>query len=91
MGSQYKTSSKINYVKEALSYFYDGNLAILLVDMTSFQKMLVVRKWSYQNLFNKAQGRSIYSFKQEDLPESWKEVSAPKSTKDYGSHFFKEQ
>lgn len=43
MKKQYKTPEKTNYVKEAPTYFYDGNLAIPLVDMTSFQKMQIVR------------------------------------------------
>ncbi|HLV93272.1 MAG TPA: antitoxin Xre/MbcA/ParS toxin-binding domain-containing protein [Aequorivita sp.] len=43
MEKQYKTPDKTNYVNEAPTYFYDGNLAIPLVDMTSFQKMQIVR------------------------------------------------
>ncbi|MCG2430733.1 type II toxin-antitoxin system Xre/ParS family antitoxin [Aequorivita xiaoshiensis] len=43
MKKQYKAPDKANYVKEAPTYFYDGNLAIPLVDMTPFQKMQIVR------------------------------------------------
>lgn len=43
MESTYKITQKINYVKEAPTNFYDGNAAIPLVEMTSYQKMQIVR------------------------------------------------
>ncbi len=43
MKKPYETTDKINYVEEAPTHFYDGNLAIPLVDMTSYQKMQIVR------------------------------------------------
>lgn len=43
MEKPYNITENINYAKEAPTYFYDGNLAIPLVDMTSFQKMQIVR------------------------------------------------
>ncbi|MCZ4319272.1 DUF2384 domain-containing protein [Aequorivita viscosa] len=43
MKKPYKAINKINYAKEAPTHFYDGNLAIPLVDMTSYQKMQIVR------------------------------------------------
>ncbi|WP_310992849.1 MbcA/ParS/Xre antitoxin family protein [Aequorivita marina] len=43
MKKPYKTTDTINYAKEAPTCFYDGNLAIPLVDMTSYQKMQIVR------------------------------------------------
>jgi putative toxin-antitoxin system antitoxin component (TIGR02293 family) len=43
MNKTYKTSDKISYAKEAPTNFYDGNLAIPLVAMTSYQKMQIVR------------------------------------------------
>lgn len=43
MKRQYKSVDKINYANEAPTSFYDGNLAIPLVDLTSYQKMQIVR------------------------------------------------
>jgi putative toxin-antitoxin system antitoxin component (TIGR02293 family) len=43
MKKPYETTDKLNYAKEAPTHFYDGNLAIPLVDMTSYQKMQIVR------------------------------------------------
>lgn len=43
MKKQYKTTEEVSYAKEAPTNFYDGNLAIPLVEMTSFQKMQIVR------------------------------------------------
>jgi len=43
MKKSYKTSTKLDYAEEAPTHFYDGNLAIPLVEMTSFQKMQIVR------------------------------------------------
>ena len=37
MKKQYKTTEEVSYAKEAPTNFYDGNLAIPLVEMTSFQ------------------------------------------------------
>ena len=43
MAKQYKPLEKVRYVRENPTYFYDGNLAIPLVEMTSYQKMQIVR------------------------------------------------
>lgn len=43
MRRPYKINDTIDYAKEAPTCFYDGNLAIPLVDMTSYQKMQIVR------------------------------------------------
>ena len=43
MKKQYKSTEEIDYAMEAPTNFYDGNLAIPLVEMTSFQKMQIVR------------------------------------------------
>jgi len=43
MEKPYKNTSKPYYAKEAPTSFYDGNLAIPLVDMTPYQKMQIVR------------------------------------------------
>lgn len=43
MKKSYNTSESANYVQEAPTYFYDGNLAVPLVDLTSYQKMQIVR------------------------------------------------
>lgn len=44
MGKQYKIpKSDGGYVNEAPTNFYDGNLAIPLIEMTSYQKMKIVR------------------------------------------------
>ncbi len=43
MKKSYKTKDKPNYAQEAPTSFYDGNLAIPLVDMTPYQKMQIVR------------------------------------------------
>ncbi|MGB3342897.1 MAG: MbcA/ParS/Xre antitoxin family protein [Aequorivita sp.] len=43
MGKQYKPLKKTRYVRENPTYFYDGNLAIPLVEMTPYQKMQIVR------------------------------------------------
>ena len=43
MEKTYKIGGIISYVKEAPTNFYDGNAAIPLVEMTSYQKMQIVR------------------------------------------------
>lgn len=43
MVKHYKTTPQNNYVEEAPTSFYDGNLAIPLCSMTAFQKMSIVR------------------------------------------------
>lgn len=43
MNKSYKILPSNNYVKEAPTNFYDGNLAIPLIDLTSYQKMQIVR------------------------------------------------
>lgn len=43
MAEHYKTIPQNNYVEEAPTSFYEGNLAIPLSDMTAFQKMNIVR------------------------------------------------
>ena len=43
MKKQYKVFEEVSYAMEAPTNFYDGNLAIPLVEMTSFQKMQIVR------------------------------------------------
>lgn len=43
MGKKYEPDTALNYAKEAPTHFYDGNLAIPLVDMTAYQKMQIVR------------------------------------------------
>ena len=43
MKKAYKIKDKLNYAQEAPTCFYDGNLAIPLVDMTPYQKMQIVR------------------------------------------------
>ena len=43
MEKSYKNTDNLNYAKEAPTYFYDGNLAIPLVDLTPYQKMQIVR------------------------------------------------
>ncbi|MDC8001860.1 MbcA/ParS/Xre antitoxin family protein [Aequorivita todarodis] len=43
MKKSYKPTDKLNYAQEAPTNFYDGNLAIPLVDMTAYQKMQIVR------------------------------------------------
>lgn len=43
MKPSYKKTDTIHFVKEAPTRFYDGSAAIPLVEMTSFQKMQIVR------------------------------------------------
>lgn len=43
MERPYKPIEKTRYVRESPTHFYDGNLAIPLVEMTSYQKMQIVR------------------------------------------------
>jgi putative toxin-antitoxin system antitoxin component (TIGR02293 family) len=43
MKKQYKTNDSQNFAAEAPTHFYDGNLAVPLVEMTSIQKMRIVR------------------------------------------------
>ncbi len=43
MKKSYKIPRSADYVKEAPTSFYDGNLAVPLVDLTSYQKMQIVR------------------------------------------------
>lgn len=43
MKKSYKIPRSAEYVKEAPTSFYDGNLAVPLVDLTSYQKMQIVR------------------------------------------------
>lgn len=43
MKKSYKMPRSADYVKEAPTSFYDGNLAVPLVDLTSYQKMQIVR------------------------------------------------
>lgn len=43
MKKSYKIPQSADYVKEAPTSFYDGNLAVPLVDLTSYQKMQIVR------------------------------------------------
>lgn len=43
MKPSYKETDTIHFVKEAPTRFYDGSAAIPLVEMTSFQKMQIVR------------------------------------------------
>lgn len=43
MKKPYEILQIADYVKEAPTSFYDGNLAVPLVDLTSYQKMQIVR------------------------------------------------
>ncbi|QAA82400.1 DUF2384 domain-containing protein [Aequorivita sp. H23M31] len=43
MKKSYKIPQSTDYVKEAPTSFYQGNLAVPLVDLTSYQKMQIVR------------------------------------------------
>lgn len=43
MKKPYKTNESLNFAEEAPTHFYDGNLAVPLVEMTSIQKMRIVR------------------------------------------------
>lgn len=43
MKKPYKTLQHADYVEEAPTSFYEGNLAIPLIDLTSYQKMQIVR------------------------------------------------
>ncbi len=44
MPKPYKQKETYNFVAEAPTYYYSGNAAIPLNDMTSFQKMRIVKK-----------------------------------------------
>lgn len=44
MPKSYKNTTKNTFVKEAPTSYYEGNVAIPLVDMTSYQKMRIVKK-----------------------------------------------
>ena len=43
MAKEYKPLNKNNFVNEAPTNFYSGNAAVPLVEMTSYQKMQIVR------------------------------------------------
>lgn len=43
MKKPYKILQSVDYVKEAPTNFYDENLAVPLIDLTSYQKMQIVR------------------------------------------------
>ena len=40
---EYKRKEVINYVEDAPTSYYRGNVAIPLYDMTSFQKMWIIK------------------------------------------------
>lgn len=44
MRKKYKINDTLHFVNEDPTHFYDGNLAIPLVEMTSVQKMRIVRE-----------------------------------------------
>ncbi|WGF93860.1 MbcA/ParS/Xre antitoxin family protein [Aequorivita marisscotiae] len=43
MKKQYNSPTTLHFAEEAPTHFYDGNLAVPLVEMTSIQKMRIVR------------------------------------------------